>query len=63
MIDSQPRTPLLPCVPGVNTSGYLDLLLIHFPFTIKPECYGLAGLSPICEVPYADAGDAARIDT
>jgi hypothetical protein len=21
---------------GVNTSGYMDLLLIHFPFVIKP---------------------------
>ena len=25
---------------GVNTTGYLDLLLIHYPNVVKPECYG-----------------------
>ena len=35
---------------GVNTSGYMDLLLVHFPFVIKPECYGIAA-SAACEPP------------
>ena len=47
---------------GVNTSGYMDLLLVHFPFVIKPECYGIAA-SAACEPPYVDPGPAARKDT
>lgn len=26
---------------GVNSSGYIDLLLIHFPWVIKPQCVGI----------------------
>ena len=26
---------------GVNSSGYIDLLLIHFPWVIKPQCMGI----------------------
>ena len=49
---------------GVNTSGYIDLLLVHFPFVIKPECYGVA-TSPACagEGAYEDPGAAARQET
>ena len=47
---------------GVNTSGYIDLLLIHFPFVIKPECYGIAH-TPECKVPYKDADDEARLES
>lgn len=49
---------------GVNTSGYMDLLLIHFPFVIKPACYGIRDPNnPDCVVPYTDPGPAARQDT
>ena len=50
---------------GTNTSGYVDLLLIHFPFVIKPECVGLA-TSPACNppnLPFTDPGTAARQET
>ena len=33
---------------------YIDLLLIHFPFVIKPECVGAEG--PTCNPPYVDPG-------
>jgi diketogulonate reductase-like aldo/keto reductase len=46
---------------GVKT-GYLDLLLIHFPFIIKPECYGSPSTEE-CAVPYMDPGDKARLET
>ena len=47
---------------GFNTSGYVDLLLVHFPFVIKPECYGLAS-GPPCDPPFYDPGAAARQET
>ena len=48
---------------GVNTSGYIDLLLIHFPFVIKPECMGVAAPGADCSTPYMDPGMAARQET
>lgn len=44
------------------TTGYLDLLLIHFPFIIKPECYGSPSTEE-CKMPYVDPGDEARLET
>ena len=48
---------------GLNTSGYVDLLLTHFPFVIKPECYGLASGPECTPTPYTDPGTAARQKT
>jgi diketogulonate reductase-like aldo/keto reductase len=48
---------------GTNTSGYVDLLLIHFPDVIKPECMGAPIPMPECEVPFYDPGTAARQET
>lgn len=48
---------------GVNTSGYIDLLLIHFPFVIKPRCYGIATAPECSPEPFYDPGAAARQET
>lgn len=42
--------------------GYIDLLLIHFPFTIKPACRFSKTL-PECKVPYTPASKEALQDT
>ncbi|CAJ1380784.1 unnamed protein product [Effrenium voratum] len=41
-----------------DKAPYIDLLLIHFPFVIKPECVGAEG--PTCNPPYVDPGREAR---
>ncbi|KAH8046907.1 oxidoreductase [Aureococcus anophagefferens] len=48
---------------GVNTSGYVDLLLIHFPFAIKPECYGVTTSADCAASPYYDPGTKVRQET
>ena len=48
---------------GVNTSGYMDLLLIHFPMVIKPECYGPSDDPTCAESAFYDPGTAARQET
>ena len=40
---------------------YLDLLLVHFPFAVKPECLGVSTAG--CEVPFYDPGTEARRET
>lgn len=41
---------------------YIDLVLVHFPFAIKPECNGVTGGSE-CEAPYYDPGSEVRRET
>mmetsp|Transcript_32193 Transcript_32193/g.88308 ORF Transcript_32193/g.88308 Transcript_32193/m.88308 type:complete len:197 (-) Transcript_32193:302-892(-) len=48
---------------GLNTSGYIDLLLIHFPFVIKPECYGVSTDPACADSPFTDPGAKARQET
>lgn len=53
---------------GVNTTGYLDLLLIHYPNVIKPECYGPSSDPDIQKEcagtgQFQDPGTAARQET
>lgn len=52
---------------GVNTTGYLDLLLIHYPNVVKPECYGPSSDPDIQKECAAssmyDPGTAARQET
>jgi len=52
---------------GVNTSGYVDLLLIHFPTVIKPQCVGPSSDSDIqaecADEAFYDPGTAARQET
>eukprot|EP00490_Sorites_sp_Unknown_P026394 CAMPEP_0114651670 /NCGR_PEP_ID=MMETSP0191-20121206/8490_1 /TAXON_ID=126664 /ORGANISM="Sorites sp." /LENGTH=321 /DNA_ID=CAMNT_0001865945 /DNA_START=38 /DNA_END=1004 /DNA_ORIENTATION=+ len=38
---------------------YIDLVLVHFPFAIKPECIGITEGSA-CQVPYYDPGTEVR---
>lgn len=44
-----------------DAKPYLDLVLVHFPFAVKPECMGPAG--PGCEVPFYDPGREVRRET
>lgn len=48
---------------GSTGRGYLDLLLIHFPFAIKPECNGAPADAPGCTPPYYDPGQEVRVET
>eukprot|EP00438_Fugacium_kawagutii_P030821 Skav207705 [mRNA] locus=scaffold1833:20037:21887:+ [translate_table: standard] len=41
---------------------YIDLVLVHFPFAVKPECNGVTGGSE-CDTPYYDPGTAVRRET
>ncbi|KAJ1450976.1 NADP-dependent oxidoreductase domain-containing protein [Pelagophyceae sp. CCMP2097] len=48
---------------GTGTNGYIDLLLVHFPFVIKPECMGVVDSDECAKSPYLDPGTAARQET
>lgn len=48
---------------GVNTSGFMDLLLIHFPNVIKPQCVGPSNDPECSDDPFYDPGTAARQET
>eukprot|EP00933_Yihiella_yeosuensis_P006816 TRINITY_DN111623_c0_g1_i1.p1 TRINITY_DN111623_c0_g1~~TRINITY_DN111623_c0_g1_i1.p1 ORF type:complete len:340 (-),score=62.37 TRINITY_DN111623_c0_g1_i1:304-1323(-) len=41
---------------GSNGRGYIDLLLVHFPFVIKPECNGAPLDAPGCSPPFYNPG-------
>eukprot|EP00913_Durusdinium_trenchii_P028144 g26388.t1 len=44
-----------------ESKPYIDLVLVHFPFAIKPECIGVD--SPACTPSFYDPGAEARRDT
>lgn len=57
------ESPLCRGQYGINTSGYLDALLVHFPFVIKAECYGVSTAPECTPEPFYDPGTVARQDT